>query len=66
MNWLAKFLSSEPAVFWTSAATLVIATVQADPSLGQELKNYITLGVTLGVGAIIRQGVTPIQPPKGT
>ena len=62
MNWLTKFLASEPAIFWTSGATAIIAAIQADPMLTLEWKNYITLAITLGVGAIIRQGVSPTTP----
>jgi hypothetical protein len=50
-------------MFWTSGGTAVIAAVQADPNIAQDWKNYITLGITLGVGAIIRQNVNPL---KGT
>jgi hypothetical protein len=62
LNWIKLAISSEPAIVWTSGGAAVVAAVQASPDIQQTYKNIIALVITLAVGAIIRQGVTPATP----
>ena len=61
MDQLLAWIKSEPAIFWTSSATAVIAAVQAEPFFDADIKNWVTLGITLIVGFVIRQGVSPTK-----
>jgi hypothetical protein len=60
MDGILKWLASEPAAVWTTGGTAVIAAIQADPNISLEWKNWVTLGITLSLGLIIRGAVTPV------
>jgi hypothetical protein len=58
---LEAFLASEPSMVWTSGGAAIIAAIQADPYLVSDVKNWLTLGITLGIGLIIRSNVSPAK-----
>lgn len=63
MDKLLAWLKSEPAILWTTAGAAVCTTIQTTSFFDSDTKNWLTLGITLVVGIIIRGSVTPL---KGT
>lgn len=61
MNGVIKWLQSEPAAFWSTASAAIIATLQADPAIPLDVKNWVTLGLVLAAGLITRQSVSPVK-----
>ena len=61
MNNIIAWIKSEPAVVWTTGGAAIVAAIQNTGGLTTDGRNWLTLGVMLGVGLITRGAVTPLK-----